>query len=225
MSGTCAIVPVKAFYKAKSRLQSVLTGSQRATIARLMAVDVLSALRAVPEVDRVLVVCQGKEQAALAREHKCEYLIDDPRLDVSANVERAARLPSIASASTLLVIPADLPLLRPADIRALLAGDEGGMTICRALRDGGTNAMMVSPPDNVTFSFGSNSAQRHAAAARLLELRVRIIDHAAFQRDIDVPADLLWVSRYGQSGETVNYLQRSKVTARLVQLMPESMAS
>ncbi|HEX9852411.1 MAG TPA: 2-phospho-L-lactate guanylyltransferase [Woeseiaceae bacterium] len=225
MIDTCAIVPVKAFDRAKSRLESVLTEPQRATIARLMAIDVLRALCAVTEIDRVWIMGQGDEQAELASEYGCDYLADDPGLDVSGNVTRATRLLPMAAAKTLLVLSADLPLLTAEDIRALLGKDERGIIICRALRDGGTNALLASPPGRMTFSFGSNSAERHVLAARSAGERVQVIDNRAFQRDIDVPGDLAWLSRYGKSGETVEYLRNSRLAAALVQLLPESMAS
>ncbi|MEX2123520.1 MAG: 2-phospho-L-lactate guanylyltransferase [Woeseia sp.] len=227
MIDTCAIVPVKAFDRAKSRLASVLTTPQRAIIARLMAIDVLRALCAVAEIGRVVVMGQGEQQARLASDYGCDYLADDPDLDVSGNVTRATRLLPMAEAGTLLILSADLPTLTARDIRALLgeSESEGGVLICRALRDGGTNALLASPAVRLTFSFGSGSAQRHAKAARAVGERVRIMDNVAFRRDIDVPADLAWLSRNGKSGEAIDYLRNSGLAARLAQQLPESMAS
>lgn len=215
MRETCTILPLKAFGKAKSRLSSILSIAERATIARLMAMDVLQALSAVPEAGRIVIAGQGAEHTRLAAQFHCDFVEDDPALDVSENVARAARLPTVAHAETLFYLPADLPLLTARDIHALLAQNGEGLTLCRASRDGGTNAMLATPPVAASFSFGSHSAGRHAAAARAAGWPVSVLDIAAFQRDIDEPRDLAWLCRHGLSGATVEYVRHANFEARL----------
>ncbi len=66
MSKTWAILAVKAFDRAKTRLSSVLASTQRESVARLMAIDVLRALSSTSEIDRILLLGQGPEQEELA---------------------------------------------------------------------------------------------------------------------------------------------------------------
>jgi hypothetical protein len=80
MSKTWAILPVKAFDRAKTRLSSVLASTQRESVARLMATDVLRALSSTSEIDRILLLGQGPEQEELARRFDCAYENDDPTL-------------------------------------------------------------------------------------------------------------------------------------------------
>ena len=88
-------------------------------------------------------------------------------------------------------MPADLPALRVDDVERLLAMTAHvDVTIARAARDGGTNALRVSPPDAIEFCFGVDSARRHAEAATAAGLTARIVDDPAFRSDIDVPEDL-----------------------------------
>ena len=61
-----AVVPVKRFDLAKGRLADALADDERRQLARAMLEDVLDALAATPEVDRVLVVTREPEVAALA---------------------------------------------------------------------------------------------------------------------------------------------------------------
>ena len=124
MSKTCAILPVKAFDRAKTRLSSVLASTQRENVARLMATDVLRALSSTPEIDRILLLGQGPEQEELARRFNCAYENDDPALDVSANVTRIARMPEIQSAKTFLLVASDLPSLCSKDFARILRGHE-----------------------------------------------------------------------------------------------------
>ncbi len=206
MSKTWAILPVKAFDRAKSRLSPVLVGAQCEQVARLMATDVLVALTSTPEIDRILVVGQGTEQEDLARRFECEYENDDPMLDVSGNLTRIAQLPEIQSARVFLLVAADLPHPCSEDFSRVLRAHEEGVTICRAARDGGTNVFIATMPQHVKFSFGAGSAKRHTLAARAAGQRVCVLDDHAFQRDIDTPDDLRWLCRQNNSCDTVKFL-------------------
>jgi 2-phospho-L-lactate guanylyltransferase len=199
MSKTWVILPVKAFDRAKTRLSSVLASTQRESVARLMATDVLMAF----------------EQEELARRFDCAYENDDPTLDVSANVTRVAQMPEIQSAKTFLLVAADLPSLCSKDFTRILRGHEEGVTICRAVRDGGTNAFIATMPQQVKFSFGAGSAKRHASAARAAGQKVSVLDDAAFQRDIDTPEDLQCLCRQNDSCDTTKFLRGSGVVTRL----------
>lgn len=213
MKAACTIIPLKAFGRSKTRLSPVLSPGERATLARLMAIDLLRTLTAVPEVERVLIAGVAADHAGLAADFGCEFIEDDPALDVSANVARAAAA-AAAIAETLLYLPADLPLLTVRDLRDLFARHGGGLTLCRAGRDNGTNAMLASPPAAASFSFGSDSADRHAAAARAAGWPVTVLDVAAFHRDIDEPGDLRWLCRHGRTGATAGWLDRAGLTTR-----------
>ena len=59
MSKTWAILPVKAFDRAKSRLSTVLASGQRESVARLMAADVLQALSSTPQIDHIMGIGTG----------------------------------------------------------------------------------------------------------------------------------------------------------------------
>lgn len=209
MSEVCAILPLKAFEHAKSRLSPALSAAERAELARLMALDSLRTLSAVPAIDRVVIAGQSHAHAALADEFECDYIADDPALDVSENVLRAAGLAVTPRTATLLYIAADLPLVRPGDVNALLASHRSGLTVCRAIRDNGTNALLATPPALACFCFGSGSAARHAVAARAAGANVRIRDLPAFQRDLDEPGDLPWIFGQGDRGAAVAYLRQS----------------
>ncbi len=222
---TCAILPIKAFHRSKTRLRPFLSQPQCATVARLMALDMLETLCSVPSISRVLVVGQGADQARLARLHGCDYTADDPALDISANLTHIARQPPQAEAEALLYVPSDLAFVRPADISRLLAAGRSGITICRAIRDGGTNALLGSPPGRLEFSFGAGSCERHARSATAGGRAVHILDDVPFQWDVDVPEDLLRVCRDGVGGNVLDYLQSSGLASRVATLFPESLAS
>ena len=104
-------------------------------------------------------------------------------------------------AKTLLIVPADMPTISAHDIDELLERHTSGLSICPAIRDGGTNALVCSPPNAMPFQFGPDSARRHIdEAARRNVPHARIAMHAYF-RDIDTPDDLAWLASQATRAE------------------------
>jgi coenzyme F420-0:L-glutamate ligase/coenzyme F420-1:gamma-L-glutamate ligase len=88
------------------------------------------------------------------------------------------------------VIHADIPTLVEEEVAALVAaGAESAVVIAESV-DGGTNALLLSPPDAIGFHFGPNSAAAHAAAARAARLSVAKLTLPFLSRDLDTPDDL-----------------------------------
>ena len=186
---TWAVVPVKQFASAKTRLHTVLSSASRAAIARSMARDVLAALAAARRLDGCLVT-GGEDARRLAAETGCDWLSDDGAADMSTAISMAAAQLGKKGVRTMLVIPGDLPALRADDIDELLSMHHGGVSLCRAARDGGTNALLLTPPDAIDPHFGQNSARLHLQAAVRAGLSCQQLTLPAFARDIDTPQDL-----------------------------------
>jgi 2-phospho-L-lactate guanylyltransferase len=95
-------------------------------------------------------------------------------------------------ASALLVLPADLPLLEPEDIRDVLgeADDETSVVISPDSARAGTNALLLAPPDAVPFAFGLGSYEAHLQAARERGLDVRVCERPRLAFDLDTADDL-----------------------------------
>jgi coenzyme F420-0:L-glutamate ligase/coenzyme F420-1:gamma-L-glutamate ligase len=72
----------------------------------------------------------------------------------------------------------------------LLAAGTRAEVVIAAARDGGTNALLLSPPDAIAFRFGPGSAARHEAAARASGKSVERLLLPHLSRDLDRPEDL-----------------------------------
>jgi 2-phospho-L-lactate guanylyltransferase len=90
----------------------------------------------------------------------------------------------------VLFLAGDLPLLAPGDLTELAdAAPRPGVCIARA-RDGGTNALLVTPSHAMAPGFGvRNSSEVHRRAATLLGLRCRVIDMPGLALDVDTVED------------------------------------
>jgi len=213
---TWALVPIKAFGKAKTRLLPVLNANQCAALAQHMAMDVVAALKSVKNLQGITLLGEQPIVADFARKLECDYQAEASADGLSASLDVAAGDLKIAGVDTLLVLPSDLPTIRAADIDQLLNKHAGGLGVCPARRDGGTNALVISPPGAIEFCFGQNSARRHLEAANVAELKAEQLSCDAFSRDIDTPDDLIWFCQRYSTGSTADYLNKTGICETLL---------
>ncbi|MEE4184968.1 MAG: 2-phospho-L-lactate guanylyltransferase [Gammaproteobacteria bacterium] len=214
MAEVWALVPAKSPARSKSRLRSVLPADDCAQLSHAMLQDVLAALEGAASVDRIAVLTDADEVAhfAAGAGHR---VIRDAGDELCAALDQAAAELARQGATTIIVLPGDIPTITSADIDGLLAGHQTGLSLCPAIRDGGTNALVCTPPDAVPFCFGADSAARHLQAAAAHGLQTSRRAMPAFFRDIDLPDDLVWLNAQAAGSHTQDYLRQSGLSARL----------
>jgi 2-phospho-L-lactate guanylyltransferase len=210
-----ALVPVKPPDASKTRLAPTLNPQERAELAARMTHDVLSALQSAPALAGIAVLAADEHGAALARGFPCRLLKDSRPGDLCASLGAAAAQLAADGAGTVVIVPADLPTLTGADVGALLAAHEGGVSVAPAARDGGTNALVLTPPRAIECLFGPDSARRHLDAARRAGLTASRLELPGFARDIDTVDDVLWLCARPEGGSAHEYLDRAAICARL----------
>ncbi|UCF62138.1 MAG: 2-phospho-L-lactate guanylyltransferase [Anaerolineaceae bacterium] len=187
-----AIVPVKPLRRAKSRLSSVLSREERASLSRQMLVHTLEVLSQVPSVERTLVVSRDSRALALAREHNARTVTERGSPQLNQALVRATLLARGYGVSGVLVLPADLPLLTKEGVDQLIsmATDPPVVVIAPDRHQKGTNALLSSPPGLIEYDFGPDSFSNHLSHAKTAGVRVEICNLPSFGLDIDIPEDL-----------------------------------
>jgi 2-phospho-L-lactate guanylyltransferase len=187
---TLAVLPVKAFSRAKQRLKPTLDPRLRGRLAEAMVCDVLSALQAAA-IDEVLVVTADARVGQLAQGQGARVLTDDERGHNPAaqlGIEEAIR----SGAERVLLVPGDCPALDASELNALLAPhrQRPSVVIVPDRHGTGTNALLLTPPDALAPSFGPGSAQRHATNARAAGIACQEAHVPSLALDIDTADDL-----------------------------------
>jgi len=187
-----AIVPVKPLRRGKSRLSGVLSEDERTALNQSMLVNTIKTLKAVPEIDIILVVSRDPSALALAREYEARTVLEDGSPELNTALRRAAKVAQTYQAHEILVLPADLPLIRPSDVQNFIAhsGHPPEVIIAPDRRRDGTNALYINPADLIDFSYGEGSFNLHIEKAKTAAARVEIVEDAAFALDLDLPEDL-----------------------------------
>src|SRR5689334_18739660 len=130
--GVWAIVPVKPFGHAKSRLAAVLSPEARAGLSREFFAHALGVLAAVPEVERVIVISQDAAALQLAREQGALALAEDGAPDLNRALARATEAAVAGGAAAILILPTDLPLMSVEDVRDLIGVEADGPAVTLA---------------------------------------------------------------------------------------------
>ncbi len=188
-----AIVPVKPLRRGKSRLSGVLSEEDRTRLNSEMLVHTLKVLQLIPEIDHTLVVSRDPAALTLARDLGARTVLEDGVPHLNTALRRAAAVAKVYSTSGVLILPADLPLLQPADITDILIRSVKPpvVVVVPDRHHSGTNALYLSPAGIMDFAFGPGSFAKHCERAQKASARLEILDLPSLGLDLDLPEDLL----------------------------------
>jgi 2-phospho-L-lactate guanylyltransferase len=183
------LLPVKALGAAKRRLSPHFDPGQRALIARALFEDALSLCDATRWLDWWIVSSDRFARSAAAE--RGLRVIQDPGTGLNAALQSGLRAIGEAGATSVTIVPADVPLATPEDLLDVRdTGTTSEVVVVPARRDGGTNGLYLRPPALLEPRFGPGSLQAHAALAARLALRCSILPLPHLALDIDTIDDV-----------------------------------
>ncbi len=206
---TSAIIPVKPFAAAKSRLSSVLSAEQRFQLAEAMLRDVLSAACAAESIEEIFIVTSDPQAAFIAGRFGAR-VIDDTIGELNGALAAARSwIKKNRGSLPILVLPADLPAATAGDIDALstwLRGPSSAVIV--PAHDGdGTNAILSGCEAALSFSFGPGSFQRHVHHATMAGLHVETPKIKRLGHDLDRPEDIKAILQLAGDTQTARWLE------------------
>ena len=179
---TFTVIPIRSF-QGMSRMATVLDAeARRRLMARLATHTAAVSLAAGTS---VTTVTGDPEVSAWARSLGIA-VIPEPE---GGGLDAAARAGvEAAEGRRWLVLHADLPLLGPNDITAVLETARDGFALAPS-HDGGTSAVVGTTGD-FPFRYGPGSFRHHFAA---VTGRATVVIRPGFGADVDRPSDLAWL--------------------------------
>lgn len=210
------LIPVKNLSNAKQRLAELSDQPARTRLAQAMLKDVLDAVAQCGS-DDAAVVTSDRFAIELARGYGLEVIRDDTNRSETDAIEMATRACVSREIETTLVIPGDVPLIEPEDIRVIYSqAPSRGSVLVPSLDERGTNAALRRPAALFPLRFGNDSFAPHRAAGQSAgECVVLSLPRTAL--DIDTPEDLRRLAE--APGE-----KRSQVLARgIISALPLEM--
>jgi 2-phospho-L-lactate guanylyltransferase len=183
------VVPLKPLARAKSRLVPTAGDTLRPGLALAFAQDTVAAALACPAVRDVVVVTDDPAASAALAELGARTVPDTPAAGLNAALSHGVRtVRSRRPAAFVAALNADLPALRPAELRRVL--DRAAEFPRAFLTDAagiGTTFLSAAPEVEFLPSFGGPSRIQHMISGAE-ELLLELVD--SVRQDVDTGEDL-----------------------------------
>jgi len=194
------VLPMRTVSGGKARLGQALDAEEREELVLGLLLQTLRVLGAWPACRRIHIVSPDPVLGVATRQAGVEVSVHRQEGEgLNEGIRLGVSAACVEDAASVLVLPGDLPLL---DVGALdellLAADaclvaaSGGpvMAIAPADAGGGTNALLLHPPEVIAPSFGPSSFEAHLRAAESAEVAVQVVRDPILGYDLDTPEDL-----------------------------------
>ena len=184
-----AVIPVKTPLKSKLRLSVVLNPQERRTLTLTMLEDVLKALKS-SVIHHIIVISSDSGVQELADKFEVAYLSEN-RQGLNQAVEQATKWCIQNGAESILVLPADVPLIAPEDMNHIVElSSEAPSVVISSSQNGGTNALLQKPPNLIPICFGPHSFMKHVGEASAKSVVLKLYTSSRVLLDIDSLEDI-----------------------------------
>lgn len=201
-----AVIPAKSLAEGKSRLAGALAPPARAELVATLLRRAIAAAAPIAGLSRTIVVSADRGVADLATAAGATWIAEPANLEATAGLngalEHAARVVRERGGTRVLSLAADLPLVEPEDIAAMVerARDDRGVVAAPDRAGTGTNAVLVWPPVLIAYCFGPGSFRAFGDAAAKAGLPFSAVRRPGLEFDIDTPEDLADFKALGAAG-------------------------
>jgi len=184
------IIPVKRLDNAKSRLSPLLTSDERKQFCLKMLEDVLRTVKSTKRINQTVVVSNDPEVFNVAKNFEVVYL-RERKTGLNEAVSQAIGWCIERGATSILVLPADIPLVAPTDLNRMLAlREKASMVISPSISGKGTNALLLTPPKACPTFYGPRSFQRHQEEASKRRISFHKFRSQRMALDVDTVKDV-----------------------------------
>ncbi len=213
-----AIVPVRGLERAKTRLGEALDPEERRALVEGLLRRTIRAAIMTPGILAVAVVSPDPEALDVAADSGAVTLPQGGG-GLNEGLADGRAWARELGATALIVVPADLPAIEPAELERVLSAARDRLAASRAAgtpavalvalvpdRAGeGTNLLLLAPPGAIPFRFGPGSRAAHAAAAAAVDAAFLELP-GPLGLDLDTPDDLLDAETAGLGGAVIEAL-------------------
>lgn len=187
---TCAIIPIKLFSKAKTRLQ--LSTENTKILCQLLLEEVLETISQSSHIDKILLVSKEDEAFQIGKKFDCVEIFDETESGVNNAVMLADSWISTNSFTRSVIFPQDIPFMTTHDIDTLFnfCIPENSVILVPSRHFDGTNALIRTPSDIMATRYdeGSYRSQFDSAVIKTSHYSLALIQRIML--DIDSRDDV-----------------------------------
>ena len=185
-----AIIPVKSFSNAKTRLGLPL--EKKELLCKLMLDEVIHTINNCNLIDQIIIVSKEEYALKLCDKFHGVQIIDEHETSVNDAVSLADDYLKKNNYNTSVVFPQDIPFMTVNDIEFLLSFTNPPKFVLTvpSNRFDGTNALVRMPSDIIKLHYDDDSFVNHLESAKSLTGNSSVVYVKRIMFDIDNMSDL-----------------------------------
>ncbi len=193
-----AIVPVKTFSKAKTRLN--LPCEKTEDLCKIMLEEVLCAISQSELIDKIAIVTKDESAFKIGKRFGAIEIHDDKESGVNEAVLLADTYFLDQEFDATMVFPQDIPLLQTEDIQTLFNFhmSQRCALVVPSRKFDGTNALFRMPINLMETHYDEDSYKIHLAVAENKSASSALVLIRRIMLDIDEPDDIQFVFKHSK---------------------------
>jgi len=196
-----AIIPVKTFSKAKTRLD--LSPQQVEELCKVMLEEILQTLSISPQIEKIIMVTKEEKAIEIGKKFNTVIIIDEKEESVNNAVSLADKYLLENNFDVSIVFPQDIPFIKTQDIDFMLnyKMHPNFAIIVPSRRFDGTNALVRMPVDLMKTHYDEDSYKIHMNTAKNHTLNVAMVFVKRIMWDVDNAEDLKFLLEQNEKPE------------------------
>ena len=204
---TAAIIPVKTFSKAKTRLG--VSPEKKEKICEIMLEEILYTLSISPLIDKIIVVTKDQKALAISKKYNTVHISDERESGVNNAVALADQYLLEKGFEASIVIPQDIPYIKTQDIDFILKfkTDSKFAIVVPSRRFDGTNALVRMPINLMKTHYDEDSYKIHMSTAKEVTRDVSLVFAKRVMWDVDNFEDLQFLLSQNEKPNIANKIK------------------
>ena len=194
---TYAIIPVKSFSKAKTRLN--IPQIKRELLCKAMLEEVLKTLSKCKSIDDIVIVSKDDAAIKLSKPF-CAIQIFDDDLGVNQAVQLADQYLSDLEYNCSVIFPQDIPMMESSDVDSLLGflKSKNSVILVPSRQFNGTNALVRYYARSMKTQYDKGSYSYQLDAAKSVTQNISLALIRRMMLDIDDEFDLTFMLKQNE---------------------------
>ena len=194
---TYAIIPVKSFSKAKTRLN--IPQIKREAICKEMLEEVLQTLSKCKSIDNIVIVSKDDAAIKLSESFGATQIFDDD-LGVNQAVDLADQYLADLEYNCSVIFPQDIPMMESSDVDSLLGflKSKNSVILVPSRQFNGTNALVRYHASSMKTQYDKGSYSYQLNAAKSVTQKVSLALIRRVMLDIDDELDLAFMLKQNE---------------------------
>ena len=195
---TVAIIPVKSFSKAKTRL--TISSEKTVDICKLMLGEVLQTISTSKKIDNTIIVSHDQSAFDIGKKFNAIEVFDELESGVNNAITLADEYISDSEFSTSIILPQDIPFFNNSDLDNLFSffQRKNSIIVVPSRQFNGTNSLIRNPSRVMTTRYDEGTYKSHLDEAKCNNVDFSLVLIRRLMLDIDSQDDIEFAMKYNE---------------------------